>query len=122
MSIPRCRQPTASAAEPFIPTLRDANDTCRHESTASTFGTMCRVARHSAALAGRERLASGRPRRGVSTRFASAHHRKVSSVRDPAPQTDKFPKLLDRVNERVALHMARELTSYVIDWVPPRGT
>ena len=87
--------------------MRDANDTCRLESAASALGIMGRVAKHFAASAGRELLASHRARRGVSTRFAAARHSKVSGVRDPAPQTDKFPKLLDWVNERVALHMAR---------------
>jgi len=80
------------------------------------------VARHLAASAGGELLANERALRGFSTRFTSTRHSKVSGVRDPAPHTDEFPKLLYRVHERVALHMAGEIASYVMDRAPPRGT
>ena len=83
---------------------------------------MGRVATHFAASAGRELLANDRALRSLSTRFAPTCHSKVSGARDPAPHTDEFPKLLDRVHERVALHMAREIASYVMDRAPPRGT
>ena len=122
LSVPGRRQPTAPAAKPVIPTLRDADDTCRLEPATSALCIMGRVAKHLATSAGGELLANDRALRGFSSQFASARHSKVSGVRDPAPHTDEFPKFLYRVHERVALHMARELASYVMDRAPPRGT
>ena len=115
--VPRRRQPPTPAAEPFVPTLSDADHTCRLKSAAAAFSIVCRVAQHgpprsrpliaeghSATLAGRGRLVRCRTDRGHLLPFRLAHS---TSFLDSAPETDEVPDSVDRVQKWVALHMAR---------------
>ena len=115
--VPRRRQPSALAADPFVPTLSDADHTCRLHATSAAFSIVCRVAQHgpprsrpliaeghSATLAGRGRLVRCRTDRGNILPSRLAHS---TSFLDSAPETDEVPNSIDKVQEWVALHMAR---------------
>ena len=115
--VPRRRQPPTPAAEPFVPTLSDADHTCRLKSAATAFSIVYRVAqyrsprsrplvaeRHPATLAGRGRLVHCRTDRGTLRSSRLTHS---VSFLDSAPETDEVPDSVDRVQKWVALHMAR---------------